>query len=154
MIKEDENIIKTKLREIRAKDIMSRFAVTVKEDESLLDVAHRMMRLRISGAPVVSEIGKIAGIITVTDLCKIMEGSVSQNIPDRYNVRKNSLVKDVMTRDVFTITSETDLLAIITLMGNKNIHTIPVVDQDLIVGIVGRRDVIYAYYSVFMNSNE
>ena len=136
--------ITEKIKQIKAANIMTPFAVTVKEDDPLLGVAHQMMRLRISGSPVVSSIGKIAGIITVTDLFKVMEKSVAGESPA---LNEATLVKDVMTRNVSTINRETTLHEMISLMRDKNIHTLPVVEGDFIVGIVGRRDVIYAYYS-------
>jgi CBS-domain-containing membrane protein len=134
-----------KIKQIKAKNIMTPFAVTVKEDEPLLGVAHQMMRLRISGSPVVSAIGKIAGIVTVTDLFKVMEKSVSNG--NEIVLSDATLVKEVMTKNVSTINRETTLFEMVNLMRDKNIHTLPVVEGEFIVGIVGRRDVIYAYYS-------
>jgi CBS domain-containing protein len=136
-----------RLREIKARDLMTSFTVTVNEEESLIDVANRMMRFRISGLPVVSSMGKIVGIITVTDLFKLMDAITPQGPGAQSPLGPASMIKEVMTREVYSIEKETSLLDIITLMRTKNIHTLPVVEKDTIIGIVGRRDVIQAYYS-------
>lgn len=142
--------LEERLKGIKAQDIMSRFAVTVKEEESLLDVAYLMMKLRISGSPVVSAVGKLVGMITVTDLFKVMQGGIGQAQGSSQSFSENTKVRDVMTRDVTTIGKETSLYDIITMMQTRNIHTLPVVESEIIAGIVGRRDVIYAYYTLFM----
>jgi CBS domain-containing protein len=51
-----------------------------------------------------------------------------------------------MSRNVCTIWKETTLREMIRLMFEKNIHTMPVVEGDELVGIVGRRDVLNTYY--------
>jgi len=51
--------IEKELKEVRAKDIMSRFAITVKGSDTLSSAAHLMIRFKVSGLPVVSAEGKI-----------------------------------------------------------------------------------------------
>ena len=65
--------LEDKLKAIKAIDLMSRFAITVQEDETVTSLAHLMMRFKISGAPVVSKGGEICGIVTATDLFNLMD---------------------------------------------------------------------------------
>ena len=60
-------------------------------------------------------------------------------------------VRSFMTTDVMTITAETSLYEIMKIMGERNIHTLPVVvlAKQEIMGIIGRRDVINACYGTF-----
>jgi len=54
---------------------------------------------------------------------------------------KQELVRDWMTKDVITITSETSLTDVHALMRSKNIRRLPVVDHHQIVGMVTLGDV-------------
>jgi CBS domain-containing protein len=51
-------------------------------------------------------------------------------------------VEDLYTKDVFTIDEKTEIDEIATVMTQKKIHTIPVVDGDRVVGIIGKADLI------------
>ena len=135
-----------RLPDLTAADIMSKFPVTIREDVLLSSAAELMMRFKISGMPVMSLSGKLTGIITATDLFRIMgkqeEKDVSGGVSDVGNLR----ISEVMSKNVETIKKETSLKEMIRLMHGKNIHTMPVVEDGELVGIVGRRDVLNTYY--------
>ena len=141
--------VEGKLKAIKAKEIMSRFAITIKENETVTNLAHLMMRFKISGVPVVSKNGEICGIVTATDLFNLMK-SVFKNMDDGKNVENypDMQVSGFMTKDVVTITEETTLYDIMKIMCEKNIHTLPVmvVSRKEIIGVIGRRDILNAFY--------
>ncbi len=58
--------------QIRVQRIMSRDVVTVTPETSLADAAQLMIERRISGLPVVSEEGRIVGMITESDIFRTM----------------------------------------------------------------------------------
>jgi len=134
---------KKSLETILAKDLMSKFAITISKDAFLAEAADLMIRFKISGLPVLSLEGKIVGIVTATDLFRIM-GETAGHPADRSNPK----VCEVMTEKVCTIRMDCSLLDIIRVMCDKNIHTLPVVEGDQILGIIGRRDVLYHYYKL------
>ena len=47
-----------------------------------------------------------------------------------------------MTQDPVTIGPDTEISEIATLMVDKNFHSLPVVDEGKLVGIVGKEDVL------------
>ena len=53
-----------------------------------------------------------------------------------------------MTKDVVTIAEKTTLYEIMKIMCEKNIHILPVmiVSEKEILGIIGRRDILNAFY--------
>jgi CBS domain-containing protein len=51
-------------------------------------------------------------------------------------------VSQAMTRKPVTVTSDTKIETVAALMVDKNMHTLPVVDQGELVGIVGKEDVL------------
>lgn len=136
---------KGKLKILKAKEIMSKFAITISEDDTLLKAAHLMMRFKISGLPALSKEGGMAGIITATDLFRVM----GENLDNTSFGQFKLCVKDVMTRQVCVVGKEASLVDVISLMCGRNIHTLPVVEGGEIVGIIGRRDVLNHYYSSF-----
>ncbi len=132
--------------EVTAADIMSKFPVTIKENTPLAAAAELMMRFKISGMPVLSLSGALTGIITATDLFRVMGEQEGKAPSGTASFAEDVNITEVMARRVETINKETTLREIIRLMFNKNIHTIPVVEGGELIGIVGRRDVLNAYY--------
>ena len=51
-------------------------------------------------------------------------------------------VEKIYSRDAKTVGPETPIEEIATLMAEENIHTIPVMEDDNIVGIIGKKDII------------
>jgi CBS-domain-containing membrane protein len=137
----DDNQQETLLR-LKAKDIMSRSVIPVYEEDSLLEAARLMMLFRISGLPVVSKSNRLVGVVTATDLFFTMGRMSEEGL--RQPLFPN--VRSIMTRDVHTITADTDFSEILRLMIVGNIHTLPVMENDVMLGVIGRRDVIYYFY--------
>mgnify|MGYP001580589609 CR=1 FL=1 len=138
-----------KLKNIKAKDLMSKFAITIREDETITTLAHLMMRFKISGIPVCTKNGDIIGIVTATDLFNFMKKIVlqmekAQDVEDCTKIK----VTDLMTHDVVTITEETSLYEMMKIMCERNIHTLPVMvlSKKEIIGVIGRRDILNAFY--------
>ena len=52
------------------------------------------------------------------------------------------IVADAMTPDPMTITPETTVEEVATIMVNKKYHTLPVVEDGVLVGIVGKDDIL------------
>lgn len=141
--------IEARLKSIRAEDLMTRFAITVSEDQTIVDLANLFIRFKISGIPVVNGGGEITGIVTAVNLFdhmrEVMEKIESQTGAEQCDC--NTSVVQIMTRDVVTITEQTTLYEMIKLMCEQHIHTFPVVRGGHLVGVVGRRDVMNACYT-------
>ncbi|KUK85841.1 MAG: CBS domain containing membrane protein [candidate division TA06 bacterium 34_109] len=136
------------LKQIKAKDIMTKEVITVKKEDTLAEVAELMISKRISGFPVVED-NEIIGIITTNDLFLVMDmiktGEILINNSSEYSQPKVSFA---MSTEVITVSPEGNLDEIIALMKYRNIHTLPVTSQNKLVGVIGRRDVFKNFYSV------
>jgi CBS domain-containing protein len=53
-------------------------------------------------------------------------------------------VGDICSKKVITISEETTLTDIATIMAEKKVHILPVVQAGKVVGVVGKRDVVKA----------
>ncbi len=142
------NEMEKKLHRIKVADIMSRFAITTLPKTDIVELAHLLMRFKISGVPVLDTHKKMIGIVTATDLFDIMKDIVKKiDKKEEDEDNRSVLVEDIMIKNVFSVTEDTSLFEVLQLMSSKNIHTLPVVLGTEIVGIIGRRDVINSFYA-------
>lgn len=143
-----------------AKDIMSTAVHTVVPATSVKELAALFAEKRVSGFPVV-EGGKLVGVVTESDLIHqnerihiptmitlfdavLMLGS-TKKVEDELKRMAATTAGEVMTADPLTITPDTPLGEIATIMGERHAHTLPVVDEaGALVGIVGKLDLIRA----------
>lgn len=141
-----------------ASDIMSTAVVTVKKDTPLKDLAAILYQRHINGVPVVDDDGKLIGIICESDLIRkdrklhiptvftLLDGLIFLERPKKMEeeIRRlgASVVEDLYSRDVITVDERTPIEEIATIMSEKKAYTIPVMDGDRIVGIIGKADLI------------
>jgi CBS domain-containing protein len=84
-----------------------------------------------TGAVLVTENEKIVGIFTERDYAR--EGEVKGRIA------KETIVADVMTKQLVSIKPETTLDECVELMGKYRVRHLPIVEKDRVVGIVSIR---------------
>ena len=141
-----------------AKDIMTREVVTAHESKSVRDLARTLAEHRISGVPVVDDRGKLVGVVTESDLIDqakkvhiptvmtLFDFHIFLEKPERLekDLKKMaaSTVGDICNRKIKTVEQNTPLDEIATLMAEKNVHTLPVMDGDNLVGVIGKSDII------------
>ncbi len=143
---------------LKAKDIMTTDVITVRTSTTIPELAKVLMEHRISGAPVVDDGGNLLGIVTENDLIsqnkrfhiptvmRLFDAYIVLESPSKMEkeVRKMaaSTVDDVCSREVLTVTEETPVEEIATIMAEKQIHLLPVVEGRRIKGIIGKMDLI------------
>ncbi|MBF0385726.1 MAG: CBS domain-containing protein [Candidatus Omnitrophica bacterium] len=145
------------IENIKAKDIMTEHVEVIKEDTSIQQLAHLMLRARVGGYPIVDKDGKLVGIVTLSDLFILIDKMVKQQTSDYISGKEETLhekikrlkdkpVKDIMSKNVIAITPETTMAEIVEAVVKWNIHTFPVMDKGKLVGIIGRHDVLNATF--------
>lgn len=143
---------------ITAQDIMSREVITVDEQATVKELARIFTTHQISGVPVVNSEGKLVGVVTENDLIfqskkvhiptmiTILDAVFYLEKPDamKEEMKKmiGSRVADILTGAAITVTETTPVDEIATIMAEKNIHTLPVVNGEELVGVIGKRDII------------
>ncbi len=146
-----------------AKNIMTVNVITVKPETSIEELAKVLADKRISGTPVVNNDGSLIGIVTEKDLIRqnsrlhiptffrIFDAIITLEKPskmlDEMKRMAATTVDDICTRDVITINPDTTISEIATIMTDKNVNLLPVVDADAIVGIIGKVDMVRAISS-------
>jgi CBS domain-containing protein len=143
---------------LTAFDIMTREVVAVTTGTSIRELAELMTLHRIGSVPVVDDQGALIGIVTETDL---IEQDKSFHIPTVISLfdwviylesekkfekelmrMTGQTVGDIYTKEVVTVEPKTKVSEIADLMCDQKIHSLPVVDEGKLVGIVARIDLI------------
>jgi acetoin utilization protein AcuB len=117
--------------------IMTHAVITIDGDTQAAKAARIMEDNKITALPVVGEGHAMVGILTSTDLFRLL----LEEIPGLHEIIR---VSDYMSRDVQTISPVTTLLDAQRLMAVKNIRALPVIQESLLVGIITRTDLLSA----------
>jgi len=143
---------------LNASDIMTTDVITVKKATNLKDLAGLLYRKHINGVPVVDDDGLLIGIICESDLIRkdkklhiptvvaIFDWVLYLESPKKIEkeIRRinATTVEDLYIKEVVTVDEKTPVDEIATIMEEKKVYTIPVMDGDSLVGIVGQADLI------------
>ena len=121
---------------LKASQLMEADVVACRPENTWKQIADLMSHGGFGDVPVIDKDKTLLGIVTEFDLLKIlMEGKDSNNVT----------ALDVMTKDVVTVSEETDSVEIINILETKHLIRVPVLRNDKLVGIVARRDVLFAF---------
>ncbi|MEN0068231.1 MAG: CBS domain-containing protein [Myxococcota bacterium] len=126
-----------------AREMMTKRLITVRPDMRTLDAVRLLLKNRVSGAPVVDEDYRLIGMLSEKDCIQALLRAVAERLP-------SSMVRDVMSTEVVTISEESDLLSIAHLFVTKPLRRIPVVRADrTLVGQISRRDLLSSAVKVW-----
>lgn len=140
---------------MNAKDVMTTLVVTVSPETPVAEIARRLLQRRISAVPVVDAEGRPIGIVSEGDLMRRPEAAGARHPswwlsllaePEsqarEYVKAHGGFARDVMTRDLATVTEEAPLEDIATLLEKRGIKRVPVVRDGKVVGIVSRANLL------------
>lgn len=118
---------------------------TVDETTPLMEAGEIMRKNKVSRLPVLRE-GKLIGIITHDDLLKASPSAATTlSVWELNYVLSKIVVKDVMTKDPVTVSSESTLEEAAMLMRHKDVGALPVVSGEKLVGIITESDIFDAF---------
>lgn len=143
---------------LKVKDIMTTTLITVSPNTEILQAAKILLEKRINGIPVVDEAGMLVGILCQSDLIAqqkrlpipsfftFMDGlfSISSAKQIEKQVQKIAAitVAQAMTPDPVSVEPDMGIEAVAGLMVDSGLHTIPVLHEGKLVGIVGKEDIL------------
>jgi len=108
-----------------ARDIMED-APTIGVDKSVTDAAKLLVEAHVPIVNVVSEKGKLIGIVTNWDITKAMASKLPMDAP----------LTKVMTTDVITTTPDAGIIDCIRKLENHDISAMPIVEDDRVIGVI------------------
>ena len=143
---------------ITAKEIMTKEVITVTQNTSIKNLSDLFIEHKVNGFPVLDDKGQLAGIVTEKNLIEqnknlhiptvialfdaVIYLESGKNFEDEVKRYNATLVKDIFSTNVITVSPDTGIHEIATLMAEKSVHSIPVVDGNNILGMIGKLDII------------
>lgn len=125
--------------------VMSRPVVTVAPDATIKDAARLLISNSISALPVVDGAGELVGIVSEADLIPMetRPDPRTQATPLPPTAGSSPLkVADVMTRNVITVQTDSEVSQAARIMIEADVKRVPVMQDGRLVGIVSRRDLV------------
>lgn len=129
-------------------DWMTKQVVTVVPGDSISHALHAMREKRIKHLPVVRD-GAVIGMISDRDIRAF--GPSKATVLDIYEINyllAKATVKDAMAPGLETTTADAPIEEAALVMYEKNIGCLPVVEGDVLVGIVSDRDIFRALVDI------
>jgi len=143
---------------LKARDIMTKNPITVSQDTEITRAAELLLENRINGLPVVDDTGKLVGIICQSDLIAqqkklplpsfftFLDGVITttsyKQVEKQAEKIAATVVRHAMSKKPKTVIPNASIETVATLMVDNSFHTLPVVEKDQLVGIVGKEDVL------------
>jgi len=142
---------------MHAIDVMTSEVISVDENATVPAVARLLAERGISAVPVVDKDNRVTGIVSEGDLLHRAETGTERRrswwldmmastnkLAGEYIKSHSGKVKDVMTRNVISVTETTSVADIALLLETNRIKRVPVVRDSKLVGIVSRANLVQA----------
>lgn len=143
---------------LTARDIMTPDPVTVQPDMPVRDAARLMVDKGIGALPV-TEDGRLVGLVTEGDLIMqdvkvhfptyihlldsfIFYPPAEQRFENELRKAVAARVSDVMTARPVTVQAGASVEDVVTLMVDKDVSRLPVMEGDRLVGIISKSDIV------------
>jgi CBS-domain-containing membrane protein len=111
---------------IQVGEIMTSQVITVPSTMPVEDVARVLRERQITGLPVLDERDRVVGVVSDIDIV----------------TRRGATAADIMSPEVISVTTETNVEAVVAILANRRIRRVPVLAEGQLVGIVSRTDLV------------
>lgn len=126
------------------RDIMSHRIHSVPPHSTVRRTLDLMLRRKLHAVPVVGEKGEVLGMVTDSDIMRVLLPKIpraGQEETDGDEPQERP-VRDIMTRSVLCVSEEIGVGEVASMMINKDVQQVPVVNAGSITGMVYRGDII------------
>lgn len=152
------------MRRLFAKNVMTQDVLEAKEDWSVRRLVEFFAENSISGAPVISEDGRIIGVVSLTDILR------HDSLPEKYSepygaheyylhtlerrfapqeidslqlgIEPLTTVRDIMTPKIFRVSEDATVQEVACAMIKSRIHRVFVTCEEKVVGIISAVDML------------
>jgi CBS domain-containing protein len=145
---------------MRALDVMVRDVAIVRPDTDVAEAIKLLTEHDVSALPVLDAAGNLVGMLSEADLIHRVEIGTEKHRPwwmeavtgastlaEEFAKSHGKRVSEVMSTGVISVSEDTPLSEIATLLERKGIKRVPVVKDSKLVGVVSRSNLIQALAS-------
>lgn len=130
------------MSKILVADTMTKEVVTVDVSQTVTDISKIITEKNIRHIPVI-ENGKIIGMVSKSDYQRLTYNTYTtdQETTDEL-LSEIFKLEDLMCANPYTVSSNTNLKDVIDIFTAHEFHALPVVDNELLVGIISTTDIL------------
>ncbi len=125
---------------LKVRDVMTSDVSVVSSSSSIREAASQMKKLNVGSIPVCDSSNRPVGIVTDRDI-------VVRNVSEGMDC--NTSVDNVMSKNLITVSPDTDIHEAANIMADNQIRRLPVVDNNQIIGMLSIGDL--AVRDVYVN---
>jgi CBS domain-containing protein len=127
------------------RNLMTKEVITLNPSNTLYTAEKRLKKNHIRHIPVI-ENEKLIGLISLSDLKRVsfIDAYSKEGTEDTpvYNLLS---IKDMMIKNPITVSPESTILEVSKLLASKEFHSLPVVEDEKLVGIVTTTDLLHFF---------
>ncbi len=143
---------------MKVRDIMTSPAVSVGPDADVRTIARLLVENDIDGLPVADSSGKVLGMVTEGDLIvrnanlhfprflQIMDARIFLENPRHFEEETRKMLgataRDLMSSPAIVVSADDEMEKAATLMVEKHVHGLPVVEGGRLMGMITRSDLV------------
>ena len=135
----DENNLISKL--------LTRKIISINENDTIYDAIKLLSKNKIGALPVINNQKKLCGIVSERDIIH----AISENKEIKFSL---SHVNSIMTSKIITCNKDTESNVLVKIMTTNKIRHIPILEKNLLIGIVSIGDVVKRLLEKFNIENE
>ena len=128
---------------ITAKQIMTSKVIVANTATKPSQILEFFNSMKIHHLPV-AENDKLLGIVSISDLVKVLTKELSGNV-SMTEIDAKYTVGDIMTKNVTSVNENATLEEMLEIMGEGKFQALPITEDGNIVGIVSNRDLVRVY---------
>lgn len=143
---------------VLVQDIMTRDVVSVTPETEITQAAKMLIDKHINGMPVIDKQGKLVGVICQSDiiaqqkkmpipsLFTFLDGYIAlssiKHLEKEMRKIAATTVEEAMSTNPVTVSPNSNMETVAALMVDRNFHTLPVVLEGKLVGVLGKEDIL------------
>ncbi|HPE60005.1 MAG: CBS domain-containing protein [Thiothrix sp.] len=126
---------------LRVRNYMSKQFASIRESQSVEEAVKLLSERNSYGAAVLDQLGNMVGVISVTDC-------IDAAIKHGFTPGWGGTVRDLMTTDVRYVEMDDNILDVAKMFMDEPYRRYPVMDDNRVVGVVSRLDVVKALHKI------
>ncbi|MBV6494686.1 MAG: hypothetical protein LDLANPLL_02723 [Turneriella sp.] len=109
---------------------------SIRQSDSVLSAVKKMLEIKESGLLILTPSDELVGIITEKDVMRL--------VSERYTLMNKIEVWEIMSKSLTTLDAKATIDEVLKVMGEKNIHHLPLMRDKIVVGLISSDDIISA----------